>query len=229
MTEDSTGGFVPRWLLVRADNAGRTVPIPRTPDESVIPRLADHLGRVAALRGDADLSGIATDYESWYRAARSRFLSQPNPGLAEAYFNRHRIQILKLAVIYEVSLSLSLRVSQGAWARAAEFAARLEEMIFSLLSTGMSGGGYKRRQMEEKVRSAGEEGVPMGEFTRAFQHTEKEQRDRYLATLVIAELIHGFRRLTSGRPAVFLVHRDFVEGYRARQPGDSPVQIAYRR
>jgi hypothetical protein len=229
MTEDSTGGFVPRWLLVRADNAGRTVPIPRTPDESVIPRLADHLRRVADLRGDADLSGIATDYESWYRAAQSRFQAQPNQGLAAAYFNRHRIQILKLAVIYEVSSSLSLRVSQVAWARAAEFAVRLEEMILSLLSTGLSGGGYKRRQMEEKVRSAGEEGVPMGEFTRAFQHTEKEQRDSGLNTLVIAELIHAFRRPTSGRTALFLVHRDFVDAYRARQPGDSPIPTTYRR
>ena len=112
---------MPRWLLVRADNGGRVVPIPRTPDVSLVPGLAEYLGRVNELRGEADITMIEGDYAQWYEAARGRFSSQPHPALAQAYFNRHRIQILKLAVIYEVSSSVSLRVSPASWARAVEF------------------------------------------------------------------------------------------------------------
>jgi hypothetical protein len=228
MPEDTTGGFVPRWLLVRAPNVDRVVPIPRSPDENLVPPLSTHLRSAAELRGDADLSCIAPSYESWYRAARLRFMTQPNPRLAMAFFHRHRIQILKLAVIYEVSMSLSLSVSQNAWDRAVEFAARMEETIFSLLDTGMSGAGYKRKQMEEKIQSAAEEGMTLSEFTRAFQHTEKDQRDKWLDTLVIGEQLYGFTRFTAGRPSKFLVHRDFVEAYRAQHPNDSPIQVRHR-
>jgi hypothetical protein len=122
LTEDSTGGFLPRWLLIRTNNAGRIVPIPRTPDERVVPRLTDHLRRVNELRGEADFSLIEREYDLWYRATKARFASQPNRALADTYFNRHRIHILKLALVFEVSTSISLRVSASAWERAVELA-----------------------------------------------------------------------------------------------------------
>lgn len=229
LTEDSTGGFLPRWILVRANNAGRVVPIPRTPDERVVQRLADHLRRVNELDGEADFGLIEGDYDQWYRATQLRFSSQPNRALAQAYFNRHRIQILKLALVFEVSSSVSLRVSRAAWTRAVEFAVQLEETIFSLLSTGMSSAGYRRKQMAEEVQSAGEEGLLLSEFTRTFQHTNKREREAHLNTLVISEVIYAFRRTTSGRPSLYLVHNAFVECYRARQPNDVPVSITYGR
>jgi hypothetical protein len=220
--EDSAGGFVPRWMLVRTQNTGRIIPIPKVPDPGLVQPLADRLKRVAQIKGVADLSEIELAYSRWYGRARKRFSSQSNGALATAYFNRHRNHVLKLAVIYEVSSSLSLRVSRRSWGRAVEFAKHLEETIFSLLATGMSGSGYLMRQMSEKVREAGESGLALSALTRAFQHHDRRNREDLLNTLVGSETVFVFSRQTDGRPACILVHIDFVDAYRARFPESIP-------
>jgi hypothetical protein len=88
-------------------------------------RLIWQLRGISEIRGEADLAEIFPAYENWYREAKHRFDSQPNAELANAYFNRHRVHVLKLAVIYEVSRSLSLRLSEASWKRAARAAKRL--------------------------------------------------------------------------------------------------------
>src|SRR5262249_4415416 len=98
-----------------------------------------------------------------YPAARRRFSEQPNRALADAYFNRHRMHILKLAVVYEVSRSLSLQVSQDAWARAVQTAASLEDVIFGLLPTAMSKAGHALDRMAALIHSAGANGLRMSE------------------------------------------------------------------
>jgi hypothetical protein len=226
--DDSAGGFVPRWMLVRAQATGRIIPIPKAPDPKLVHPLAYHLQQVAKISGVADLSKIKRAYSIWYKGAKERFSSQPNGPLAEAYFNRHRGHILKLAVIYEASSSLSLQVSKKSWARAVEFATHLEETIFSLLATGMSGRGYNLNQMIERVRIAGPEGLPLSEFTRAFQNMDKKQRDSALDTLVTGEQMSAFKRKTSGRTAAILVHSDYAEIFRTNHPDDIIVQVRIR-
>jgi hypothetical protein len=137
------------------------------------------------------------------------------------------MHILKLAVIYEVSSCFSLKVSRGSWARAVEFARHLEETIFSLLDTGMSGSGYTLGQMGEKVRAAGAEGLPLSAFTRAFQNVETKPRNEALNTLVLTETIFAFKRKTNGRNGAFLVHSDHVENYRSLHPDDPQVPAKY--
>jgi len=227
VSEDSSGGFLPRWLLIRAGNSARLVPVPRIPDQNAVEPLAIRLQQIAQMRGPADTSLIEEDYATWYVQTHARFAGQPNSPLASAYFGRHRVQILKLALIFEVSSLLSLRISRASWARAVEFGDHLEQTIFSLLSTGMSGGGYTQKQMEERIRGAGEQGFSLSEFTRAFQHTDKRQRDSYLSTLAIQEAVYLFKRFTSGRPVIRVVHRDFIESYRAQHPEDGAVPIKY--
>jgi hypothetical protein len=226
--EDSAGGFVPRWMLVRAQTTGRVIPIPKAPDSKLVHPMAYHLQQVGKIRGVADLSTIERAYGTWYRGTKERFSSQANGPLAAAYFNRHRGHILKLAVIYEVSSSLSLQVSRRSWARAVEFAKQLEVTIFSLLATGMSGRGYDLNQMVERVRIAGPEGLPLSEFTRTFQNMHKKQRDNALDTLVIGEQLSAFKRKTSGRTAAILVHSDYTESFRTIHPDDSQVQPRVR-
>ena len=226
--DDSAGGFVPRWMLVRAQPSGRIIPIPKAPDPKLVHPMAYHLQRVGKIRGVADLSIIERAYSTWYRGAKERFSSQANGPLAAAYFNRHRGHILKLAVIYEASSSLTLRVSKKSWARAVEFAKQLEETIFSLLATGMSGSGYTLNQMAERVHLKGPEGLTVSEFTRAFQNIERRQRDNALTTLITAETLFAFTRKTAGRPGNFLVHRDHVEIFRTNHPDDAPIGIKMR-
>jgi hypothetical protein len=206
---DSAGGFIPRWLLVRAEGQRRYIPTPKSPDSREMDRLATVLKGIADLKGEADLTDILPLYEEWYVPTMKRFESQPNALLAGAYVNRHRVHILKLAVIYEVARSCSLRVSKASWWCAVATARKLEETIFSLLGTGMSSYGYKQGMAEELIQKAGSGGLLRSEFTRAFQHDPPRDREAWLHTLIQAERVKTDQRPTAGRTATFLIHRDF--------------------
>lgn len=220
-TEDSAGGFLPRWILVRVDGPTKDVPTPPQPDPSLEHSLAEFLSQVNEISGKADLSCILNDYEDWYGATKRRFESQPNKALAIAYFNRHRVHVLKLAVIYEVSQSLSLRVSPEAWQRAVSEAAKLEHTIYSLLPTGMSKIGYGVARMEETIKCCGAEGILQSGLTSAFRHTDPRERDGQLKTLLEAGTVVAYRRPSEGgRPPRILVHKDYAAKHEAEYPDD---------
>lgn len=205
--EDTAGGFVPRWLLVRADRKTRDVPTPTPLDLEKRKLLIASLHRIDRIRGVADLSGILSRYErEWYSATRRRFLGEANSGLAGAFFARHRVHLLKLAVIFEVSQSGSLRVTDTAWDRAVACAARLEETIFSLVGTGMNRRGYALSSMENVIRDAGPEGVTKTVLTRAFQSLDRRDREQNLQTLKDAGQVLEVTRQTSGRSATVFIH-----------------------
>lgn len=223
LQEDSTGGFLPRWVPIRAKGLGKDVPTPKATHAALAEELATRLRQIAKLKGEPDLSEILDDYDRWYRETKRRFEAQPNRALAMAYFNRHRVHVLKFAVIYEVSASGSLKVSRAAWERAVLKAKRLEETIFGLLSTGMNSAGYALSRMEDRIRDAGADGLSLSALTLAFRHEKAEERKARLSTLIQAESIFPFSRYTSGRSATILVHRDFFSDYRTRNPHDQQI------
>jgi hypothetical protein len=217
--EDSAGGFVPRWLMVRVTGLGRDVPIPAPLDKRFLEPLSLDLRELDGLRGAADLSRVHEHYRAWYSPAKKRFAGQPNTALAMTFFNRYRGHILKLAVIYEASRSCSLNVSEESWQRAVQTADAVEQTIFSLLDTGMSAEGYAISQMEDRVRLAGADGIALSDFTRAFQN-DRTVREQRLKTLFTSETFYAFSRKTAGRPAAILVHSSAASDYQARHPED---------
>jgi hypothetical protein len=223
--EDSTGGFIPRWILIPIKDAGKIIPTPLKTDSLLADQLGKRLRQIAALKGEANISGILDDYEPWYRATRQRFEAQPSLDLAMAYFNRHRVHVLKLAVIYEASFGNSLKVSKSSWNRAVETCSQLEQSIFSLLSTGMSATGHTLERMTEKVVHAGVEGLSRSDFTRAFQDMHQAMREDLLATLVESRKIIGFLRQTPGRPVTTLVHESVVDDYKKTHPKDRALHL----
>jgi hypothetical protein len=219
--EDSTGGFLPRWMILATEGSSRTIPIPQRPNPALIEPLAERLKQVSNLRGQADLSDIQPDYEQWYGDAKNRFDNHANRQLAVPYFNRHRAHILQLAVIYEVSMSGRLRVSRLAWHRAEKMAKKVEKNIFALLSTGMNAEGYALKRIADAVRGAGDAGMSKSELTKKFQYIDKRDRDRRIQTLEdTGEIISFKRKPASGRPAEYFVHEDFAESYASRNPAD---------
>ena len=221
--EDSAGGFLPRWMLVQLPDSDRDVPIPPKVDSDRESWLAFFLEIASIVEGPADLTNVLAAYGQWYGETKRRFAAQPNRALATAYFNRHRIHVLKLAVICEVSADASLRVSQASWERAVRMAKQLEDTIFALLPTGMSTMGYSMSRMEQKVLGGGPDGVTRSEFTRAFQELDQFDRRKRLTTLIEAGRVHPFRRNTPGRPGLHLVHVDHLEEYRRDHPDHTPV------
>jgi hypothetical protein len=218
--EDALGGFVPRWVLKKI-GGGRVVPIPRRPDESLIAPLAEHLCKASELRGEANFSGVHQYYDLWYRQTHRRFAEHPNASLAMPFFNRLRTHVLKLALIYEVSQSLSLVVGRKAMARAIRAAKASEESIFALLATGLSREGAEVDRMADVVRRGGPEGMSRSELTRIFQHLRNTERESRLSTLLDAKLVHRFWRETSGRSAGIFVHKEYLAEYKRRHPQDN--------
>jgi len=210
--EDSAGGFLPRWLIMRAEDIGREVPIPKQPDASLVAPLAARLTLIGKLSGQADLSSILQDYRVWYGAAKRRFEAQPNRGLALAYWNRHRGHVLKLAVIFEASQTATLSVSTAAWDRAVKLAEQVEGQIFKLLPTGMCAAGHILQRVEERVRQAGPRGLPLSDFTRAFQSMHPKERAQHLKTLEVAGKIRLGSVHTAGRQKTVYIHADFLQG-----------------
>jgi hypothetical protein len=206
--EDTTGGFIPRWLLKQLGKPERLIPKPIAPDPALLPVLAERLASIAELKGEADLSAIEELYDDWYRKAYDRFEGQPNSALAVPFFNRLRVELLKLAVIFEVSQSGTLKVTHQAFDRAVAGASDAEETIFRLIPTGMSREGSEVEKMCEEIRDAGPEGITQSDLTRSFQGWKGWERKERLKTLEDAGRIHKIERQTAGRPSTRYVHED---------------------
>lgn len=206
---DSAGGFLARWIIVRAEAKNCDVPVPQAPDAALIAPLAQRLKEIGELKGEPDLTVILPEYDSWYRETKRRFLEQANPALATAYFNRHRGHVLKLAVVFEASQTGTLTVSRRAWERAVECAGRVERSIFELLPTDMSAVGYDLQRIVERIKAAGSSGLAQNKFTRSFQSMKPHERDQAIRTLTDAGRIHAVSRPTAGRSTTVYVHESF--------------------
>jgi hypothetical protein len=220
--EDTTGGFLPRWNLVNITEPSRVIPKPRKPDPEAIKPLADHLDRAAGLSGVADLTGVEGLYDTWYRQAHDRFMNQPNRALAMPFFHRLRALVLKLAVIFEVSASCSVNVSDAAMQCAIQRADAIEQTIFALLPTGMTAEGFAVDRIEQRIHQGGVPGMTQSALTRAFQDGKHRDMVERLKILVQGGRVCPFQRPTTGRPAGIFVHCDFAAEHRKNFPNDTP-------
>ena len=214
-TVDSTGGFLARWIHVHAQGKRKLIPKPRPSNKRVEAPLASRLRQVSQLKGEADLSDVEGLYETWYMETAKRFDAQPNQDVAQAYFNRHRNHVLKLAVLFEMSCTGTLKVTLTSMKRALDFARRVENHIFRLLPTGFEKVGHELGKMLELVGQAKTAGLLLSDFTQAFKNLPAYQRNDRLRTLLDARDIYCFRRPTAGRAASVLVHKDSLQGYKA--------------
>jgi hypothetical protein len=206
-TDDSSGGFLPRWTLNRL-GVRRDVSTPSAFDLRKQSVLIEYLKRIDGIRGNADISRILPYYdnEAWYVPTKKRFESQTGSTLGEAYFNRHRVHVFKLAVIYEVARSGSMVVSREAWERAIATARRLEKILFDLLGTGMSERGWEISSVEEKIRNAGPGGIRQWKLNRMFRGTK--DLEKHKKVLVDEGTIRPVELQTGGRTATVYLHQD---------------------
>ncbi len=214
--EDTRGGFIPRWLLVRLPETDRVVPIPKPTNERLVRRLADCLSKARC----ADTSQVQGLYEEWYRKAKAQCSQRPNPGLAEVFFNRLRTHVWKLAVVFEVSQSCSLKVSPMAMQRAIKMAERIEEGIAGMLPSGMTREGHQVDKVQEYIRKGKADGRTSSEVARGFQGMNPKDRGNRLTTLVNGETVRRFSRPSKGRSSVVHVHQDFWNEHGEKYPND---------
>jgi hypothetical protein len=219
--EDTTGGFLPRFLLIKLDAIEKDVPIPRDTDPRLKYELAEQLRFIDTIRGTVTLSEeVQAEYDRWYRKTKKRFLAQPNPALARPFFNRLRNQVLKLAVIHEVAESQTLNISVESLKKAIKTAAKIEETIFTLLPTGMNREGAELLKIEQRIKEGKADGVSQTVLTRAFQSTPRSERTQRIQTLCQGGAVVSFRRETGGRTAIVYVHKEYADDHRTKCPND---------
>jgi hypothetical protein len=221
--EDSTGGFIPRWRLIELPQSDRAIPTPKQPNREVIPDLALCLSEVRKMNGPVNLSKVQDMYADWYESTRKRFREQPNSAMSEAFWNRHRVHLLKLAANYAMSRLGSLIVSPGAMESAIQTARKTEQTIFKLLPTGMSREGAAVDKLEQRILSARGAGLLRSELTRAFQDMRSYELESRLRTLATARIVFLYSRPTQGRPAEVLVHKDYLEAHTKEWPEDKAL------
>jgi len=220
---DVTGGFIPRFVLVRLPQSSRLIPKPQALDSTRIGPLTQQLQAISQLQGNPTFTLEAEGlYEQWYGDAHKRFEGQPNPALAKPFFRRLRGQVLKLAVIFEVSQSGSLNVSKGAMQRAIDTGLDIERTIFDILPTGMNREGSEVQRMEKLIHDAGAAGILHSMLTLAFKHWKKREREERLCTLIESGTVCVFFRQTTGRRARVYVHRDHLKAHKKKRKRDVP-------
>jgi len=220
--EDTTGGFLPRFLLLKLDGMEKDIPEPRETDLRLKHELVEQLKYVNTyVRGVVTLSkDVRIRYDRWYRETKKRFLAQPNSSLARVFFNRLRNQVLKLAVIHEVAETGTLQVSVASLEKAIATAAKMEEAIFGLLPTGMNREGAELMKIEQRIKEGKVDGVLKSTLTRAFQSTPWRERSQRIQTLCQGGAVVMFQRETNGRTASVYVHKDYAEEHKAKFPDD---------
>jgi len=118
------GGFLARFLFCPSEDAGAYVGHPGPRDEAVETGLADHLRRVAAIAGRADLSAVWNRFNAWDRAVREH-LRRNCPPEFTGMRARAGVLVLKAAMLFHVSTDPSnLVVSIGDLDQAIEYVER---------------------------------------------------------------------------------------------------------
>jgi hypothetical protein len=172
---DSAGGFFPRWLLFDA-RGDRTIAMSKDRDPRVLKSLSKALARLLAIpegeqvqfpEGFVEPGEMPTSrcpYNVWYNTTKRRFVAT-HPKLGGIFWARHRVNILKLAAIYQASMDGTVQVTMEAWERAVVKADKLEETVFRFLNTNMTKFGYKYQQAIALIRERTADGFPCGQFT----------------------------------------------------------------
>jgi hypothetical protein len=191
-----------RWHLLPGISGD--IPNAGTPDEDEAKSLGKELRRISFVYGNADTTAVDHDYRDWWSAAQERFRARR----AWASFPYHRKVVLKLAVLYEAATSYGVRVSKESWDHAVAIAGKMEESLFAVLDSAPHAQVENPlTRIEERIRSAGKAGLPRSAYTRIFQRWR--DRDSQLQALIDSGKVREENRSTRGRPARFLVHRDF--------------------
>lgn len=213
--EDTNVGFIPRWTIVNLPESGRSIPKPQKRNPKPERFLVEFLQEASKLSGVACLSPAAEKlYNEWYHPTKARMKGS----IEEPFFNRLRVQVLKLAVLAEVSKSLSLTVSPEAMKKALRLTESQERNLNGLFERGLTKTGGEIGRIVDFIKEAGVEGRSRSEVAKKFQYLN--DRNKHLATLIEGETVVRFWRETKGRPAERFVHQNFVEEHKRKFPED---------
>lgn len=110
---DFTGGFLARFLVLREKEKQRTCPFPCKVDESRKDGLVAALVGLEMLSGEMTLSEEANArYDEWYKKIDGKVAKiEKHQDILSAFYARHGNYVLKMAMLYAISVDRSLVIS----------------------------------------------------------------------------------------------------------------------
>jgi hypothetical protein len=223
INEETVSSF---FLAIRSSSAKsrslmRTaVSFPAAPDPKRVGPLVEKLKQIAELSGDMDFSLVEEDYQEYYATAHQRFQSHPLRAFVMPFWRRLRDHVLKLAAVYELSTSGSLKVSRKSMEHAIDTARIIEQNIYELVQSSFSTEGVQSQNLENYVREAGPNGRSQTEVVQFLRGEKRLDALNRIAMLVDAGVVQWFRRKTTGRPAMILVHTSHLDAHAKAHPQD---------
>lgn len=122
-----TGRLLPRFLLVPAPAKDEGQNLPSEPDEELEEQLGNSLKELTQLCGPADFSQVKLDYALWRREHE-----EENKGPSQPFLAFMPLYLLKLSLLYQLSLGTDLKVCGEAVAWAATILSWLKERLVEL-------------------------------------------------------------------------------------------------
>jgi hypothetical protein len=214
---DATGGFLARFIPVWLPDSKRLVHYVPEPSSELWTLLVAKLARISQVTGQADLSEVYSPdpdclYARWYRETADRW--REKGAFSGVFFKRWRVFVLKLAVIFELSRSESLKVSKASFDRAAAWLRKLEAVTFKLTEDGFSPDALRLHRKENFFKAAGAAGVTLAKYTTRFrgERPSSRRKDDLAALLEMQSIFKVKAETIDGKyfPERF-VHLNFLE------------------
>jgi hypothetical protein len=231
---DATGGWLARFLWVTVPDANRAVPRVPPGDAVLEARLKNKLLRIRNLcgrAGEADLNAINTEspncpYALWYLKGRTRW--HRHGPLGETFWARWRGMVLKLAIVFEISRTESLKVSVESFNRAAAWMQAQEAAIFKMLRSEFSSDASRVDKKENFFREAGVNGRTKTEYTNKYRYEDPRKRNADLETLIGSDVIRKTepRIGPDGKKTTAYVHQDFADSSEIAEPAVATATAA---
>lgn len=205
--KDLRGGFLARFLFLSATERGPDVDKQPAVNSIIRDKLKGHLEQVSNLEGVANYSLVWSDFRSWLRNYERLAESGEMPAELVGMYSRTGTTTLKLALVFQASLTPQLEITPEAMEKAQAFIEYIHEVTGRVTRTFADGRfGRLLVKVQQFLEKQG------GEATRqeVMRHTRVESRvlDRVQETLFeqgVIDIKTGESKGPGRRPKIYVL------------------------
>jgi len=209
--KDIRGGFFPRFLFFISNQTGQPIPFPPPPNLELRQDMILELQEISRIKGQATVSGSAkARYEAWYIQNFNDL--QKEDSILTGAFTRLTDYCVKIALLYELSATKGLEISEDSMIRAIRLIKYLKNSLRNLITKEMTFSKEMEKQkkvfdiINKKPRISG------SELLRISHLTSKELRP-VIETLIESEqIISEIHKSDGNKPTRTYSQRIIQEG-----------------
>jgi hypothetical protein len=150
--KDVRGGFLPRFIIIPAVKKEKTLALPGKRDEALRQSLIETLKQKNQKSGEMYLEKAEKEmYEDWYRKHEKELEESDKKEILSGFYSRLAIYVLKLAMIFQLSYSDTLKIESEALIRACKLVDYLK-LIFGKFLKEEFAVSFKMRQKNKVLQ-----------------------------------------------------------------------------